>query len=244
MSSNYACIASTEGGARCRNWAMGKGTHDLFCGLHAALAVKAEAVGRTIATAPLPNAALMVFLEPWTIDDCILGKLEDLGVPAKEQDRQRKEAKHTAHAEQFRRDPNTYRANNPDSGAKVFESKLQNVRVLPLCRDLFGRYSWVNPHIQWYPDRPELNRLIIAFGDKKPENGIPELSQEAWEAIDGFVSHTMSTGEVWANPPRDSDGAVIHSLKFARPNHNRAAGELEFANGLWRMSPYRVSAKA
>ncbi len=231
---NYACVAVTGMGARCRNWVDGNVDHGhAFCAQHNAMVRD----GGNVDVVGVPNAVLMVFLEPWKLEEDVLGRLIDLGVPMKEQDRVAKQEKHAQHAEQFNRSANRFRPNNPDSGAKVFDEKLKRVSARMLYCELLNKYAFCNPHVQTYPGQPHLNRLVIAFGDKAPENGIPELSEQVWDALDEFTLQTFRTGEVWANPPRNGDGAVIHSVKLSAPVNDRASWELEFNDGLYVVCP-------
>lgn len=211
----YACIARTARGGRCRNKA---GTNDV-CAAHS------EAHER----ASPPDVVLLKF----SIAPQRAIELELAGVERRPADWVQREEQHLAHARTHGREPYRYR-DVADSGVPVFGKEgLILCSVQSAWDEMIDKgYYLVDLHIIQRRDR-KMDILVLSLS----KNGakLPFPSPRAEEMIRSLIGSGWGYVHVWANPPQE-DGTVVHTVNCVHRNQTRRV-QLSFENGLWGINP-------
>ena len=218
----YACIAATETGARCRFFVEEQGT---MCSHHQ----KMKEEGKKVEVAPTPNTVLIKLRlnKNWTKKLLLAGIDWKKGTPFRDRDR-----RHEVEAEKLHRKAYRYRNNIADSGVPVFGSTgISQVSISGIATTLYKkRYNVVAVHLEKGRGQG-MNVLILTFRlrDRKIS-----LSKEAIGFLNEFSSSCWGHVHIWANPPQEN-GKVIHTVNLAhRQPEESPKFQLIFDNGLWR----------
>lgn len=217
----YACVAATQGGARCRNFVEEEGQ---LCVIHQK---KADRKG-SVSMAPPPDRILMRF----NINPYWRRRVEAVGVKRKLTNWRGIEEKHVAHAERFRRNPYRFRE-VADSGVPVFGPKegISHVSLLELREELAEKGFLIQDmHLQPHRDR-KMDILVITLSCQKP--GMTPFPSGTLSIFQEFLNSSYRFVYVWVNPP-DEDGKVVHTINVSpREPEQTPLRQLHFNNGLW-----------
>lgn len=219
----YACVAATEGRARCRNFV---GQVGKLCTSHGKLIVE----GKEIELALFPDTVLVKFnINPsWT------QVFEEAGVPRKAPSEVSLEEKHINHAHKAGRDPYRYR-DIADSGVPVFGTQgLSEVSVSGLLIELLeAGYKPQGVHIRTRMEK-RFDVLVVPLVRGAESS---TLSEKAVMLLERFLrSPSWGFAHIWANPP-DVQGKIIHTVNLGhRKPEGRPELKILFSNGLWAVS--------
>lgn len=216
----YACIAKTQKGARCRNWA----ADDSGLCAHCKNKEAVQIVGQ-------PDAVEYKF----NINKNWANRLMDLGVEFRERDFYAKEGAHKEHAEKHGRQAYRFRKDVVDSGVPVFGTDgLVNVSVYEVFRELVETYEIVDIRIQdtkpgKHGGNTHMKVLVVYFA-----HGEAKKNTDAIDELLRFLSSSRwGHCHVWANPPGQT-GKVKDTVNIShREQDLQPERALRFANGLW-----------
>jgi len=217
----YACVAATQEGARCRNFVENPGKMCEAC-------QKLKAKGEEVKFAPSPDTILVKFnINPgWT------QKFEEAGIPRRFPSEVTLEEKHIAQAQQVNRDPYRFRE-TADSGVPVFGPQgVSEVSIFQLLEELREKgYQTQGVHIRTRREK-KFDVLVIPFtlGIEKNSTSLPE---KALELLREFLKLSCwGFVHIWANPPEK--GKIVHTVNLShREPQQSPQWNLCFNHGLW-----------
>ncbi len=222
----YACIAPTEGGARCRSFVEKVGE---MCEPHQ----KMRDEGKEIKPLPLPDIILVKFnINPdWT------QQFEQAGIPRRSPNEVALEEKHIAQARQM--DRKAYRFRDiADSGVPVFGPQgVSEVSISGLLTELVqkGGYQPQGVHIRTRTQK-KFDVLVIPFVKEAQSENSTTLSEKAVELLRRFLRISCwGFAHVWANPPEE--GRVTHTVNLSHREEKPPKYHLQFNHGLWAVEP-------
>ena len=222
----YACIAATQEGARCRNLVENPGE---MCEAHQRLKAK----GEEVRLAPPPDTILVKF----NINPNWAQRFEESGIPRRFPSEVGLEEKHIAQAQQIDRDPYRFRE-TADSGVPVFGPQgVSEVSILPLLEELQGKgYQPQGVHIRTRIQK-KFDVLVIPFSGRVSEENSNFLPEKALELLREFLRLSCwGFVHVWANPPEKE--RIIHTVNLGhREPQNSPQWNLCFNHGLWAIEP-------
>ena len=214
---DYACVAATQGGGRCRRRAERNG----LCVHHQARVEE----GKRVRIAPVPTTIIFSF----RLNARRAEELERAGIErrkiTREQEEER-EARHIAQAKQHGRRPYAFRE-KADSGTPIFgKDGVRDVGINPTISEIQkAGYSLTQIFLE-VKEEP-MKRLLVYF----EKGGKPyEGSSSLWRALFFVLSVGWGYCHVWANPPQE--GKIVHTVNLA---HWREEPKLHllFLEGKW-----------
>ena len=145
-----------------------------------------------------------------------------------------------AQAEELGRSPFAYRG-KPDSGTAVLgKNGANNVSIAGILDELEERYGAPAIHILQKTKGPRSRRtavkntLVLSFNrDSDEEPASEEILQLARKF---FGANSWGFTHIWANPYSD-EGEILHTVNLGRRQPDQEPeGEVQFAEGLWKIS--------
>lgn len=216
----YACVAKTQGRARCRNFVDVPGD---MCPFHQ----KEKDDGAEVETAPRPDTVLVKF----NVNPSWNQKFQEAGVPRRIPSEWALEEKHIAQAKQVDREPYRFRE-IADSGVPIFgEGGVTDISILKLFNELQENgYLPQGVHIRVRKEK-KFDVLVIPFVLGASENGT--LPKKAAELLKEFLRLSCwGFVHVWANPPEA--GKIVHTINLGhREPEGSPQYNLCFNHGLW-----------
>lgn len=223
----YACIASTQEGARCRNSVETAGE---MCKLHQ----REKREGKEVKLAPSPNTVLVKF----NINLNWTQKFEQAGIPRRFPQEVALEEKHIAQARRLGRGAYEYR-DIADSGVPVFGSQgASEVSILGLLGELQeAGYKPQGVHIRTRTQK-KFDVLVIPFGRGISEGNSTLLPKKALDLLREFLRLSCwGFVHIWTNPP-DVQGKIVHTVNLGHREPGRPPRwNLCFSHGLWAVEP-------
>lgn len=218
----YACIAATKKGARCRNFVKVQGT---MCPLHQ----KMVESGKEVRLAPAPDTVLIRF----RVNQKWVAKLREAGVRTQPLRWLQKEQKHVRQAERLSRKP--YRLRNiADSGVPVFgPDGISRVSMEGLLEYLISvDYRIADAHLlRTIKKAQQMGILVLVLSRQQPAIELPFFS-----LLSPLLSSSWGYAHIWANPPQE-DGKVVHTVNLSHRLETPPELELWFDDGLWAVRP-------
>lgn len=226
----YACVARTEFGGRCRrmieveNFNFKPGNS--LCAQHQSASL----------LAPAPEIVLVKFRtnQNWEKE------LTEAGVSFRNPNFVSRDKEHIDQAHNISRQAFHIREDMPDSGTPVFgpnKAGLQGICPLQGIRPSPEHgYKLTVVFLEPTRENHGMYTLVLALekGGRRTD-----ISQELVDKIVEFVSPPWGHCHVWANPPRVNDGKIIHTLNFShRLPGKKPALLLLFNSGLWAVKPW------
>ena len=223
--SNYACTARNENGARCRNNAL-EGSSNYYCAQHEQM----RRAGKPVQKIGLPD---LILLKSNVSDDWEHEWAQTLlrvGVPrVVEQTAEEKAREHAAHAEQFGRKAGTY--GRVDSGVAVFGKQgLVDINLEQCFSELRTAYGGISS-AQLTNGRRGNPVLVIAFS--KTEKAVAIEPAVMSSLLEYFSLGSFGRVNVYANPPKNGKGIVDTVNCDFRKEVGRAKQRLTLAGGEW-----------
>ena len=225
----YACIAATEFGGRCRHLAKAP---SLYCGIQ-------HSDGCELA--PPPDQVLLKLRVNKTWRDTFVAS--GLNVVARSETKQNAiNQRHIDHADEFGRGAFVIRKDAPDSGTPVFGKKgAEAISVKHVLFELGSiGYNIANVHVLESKDktgRPFSMYTLVLDLQKTVTQQPSPLSPLGQKMVEELVA-TSRWGfvHVWANPPKNGTG-IVHTVNCSHREGKPALGILLYNGGLWEVAP-------